>query len=76
MTGQKNVQKKSAQARRGVFIGAYIPAELKAALENEATNQHRTSSNLLTMLLSDILLNNKATSSKPLGSEQNAAVAA
>lgn len=37
--------------RKGVFIGAYVPAELKRALKQKAASEHRTLSQQITRIL-------------------------
>src|SRR5205085_8219392 len=37
--------------RKGVFIGAYVPAELKRALQQRAVSEHRTLSQEITRIL-------------------------
>ena len=39
--------------RKGVFIGAYVPAELKRALQQRATSEHRTLSQEITRILEE-----------------------
>jgi hypothetical protein len=39
--------------RKGVFIGAYVPAELKKALQQRATSEHRTLSQEITRILEE-----------------------
>jgi hypothetical protein len=39
--------------RKGVFIGAYVPAELKRALQQRATSEHRTLSQEITRILAE-----------------------
>src|ERR1043165_6416428 len=39
--------------REGVFIGAYVPAELKRALQQRATSEHRTLSQEITRILEE-----------------------
>ncbi len=39
--------------RKGVFIGAYVPAELKKALQQRATSEHRTLSQEITRILTE-----------------------
>lgn len=39
--------------RKGVFIGAYVPAELKKALQQRATGEHRTLSQEITRILEE-----------------------
>ena len=39
--------------RKGVFIGAYVPAELKRALQDRATSEHRTLSQEITRILEE-----------------------
>ncbi len=37
--------------RKGVFIGAYVPAELKESLKRRAATEHRTLSQEITRIL-------------------------
>lgn len=39
--------------RKGVFIGAYVPAELKKALQQRAASEHRTLSQEITRILEE-----------------------
>ena len=39
--------------RKGVFIGAYVPAELKRSLQQRATSEHRTLSQEITRILEE-----------------------
>jgi outer membrane protein TolC len=39
--------------RKGVFIGAYVPSELKKALQQRATSEHRTLSQEITRILEE-----------------------
>ena len=39
--------------RKGVFIGAYVPSELKRALQQRATSEHRTLSQEITRILEE-----------------------
>jgi hypothetical protein len=39
--------------RKGVFIGAYVPADLKKALQQRATSEHRTLSQEITRILEE-----------------------
>ena len=39
--------------RKGVFIGAYVPSELKRALQQRATSEHRTLSQEITRILTE-----------------------
>ncbi len=39
--------------RKGVFIGAYVPADLKRALQQRATGEHRTLSQEITRILEE-----------------------
>jgi hypothetical protein len=39
--------------RKGVFIGAYVPAELKRALQQRAVSEHRTLSQEITRILEE-----------------------
>lgn len=39
--------------RKGVFIGAYVPADLKRALQQRATSEHRTLSQEITRILTE-----------------------
>ena len=39
--------------RKGVFIGAYVPAELKEALRRRAATEHRTLSQEITRILEE-----------------------
>ena len=39
--------------RKGVFIGAYVPAELKRALQDRATSDHRTLAQEITRILEE-----------------------
>ncbi len=39
--------------RKGVFIGAYVPAELKKALQQRASSEHRTLSQEITRILEE-----------------------
>ena len=39
--------------RKGVFISAYVPAELKKALQQRATSEHRTLSQEITRILEE-----------------------
>ena len=41
--------------RKGVFIGAYIPAELKESLQRRARADHRTLSQEITKILTEAL---------------------
>jgi hypothetical protein len=42
-------------SRRGVFIGAYIPAELKESLLRRAATEHRTLSQEITLILTEYI---------------------
>lgn len=42
-------------SRKGVFIGAYVPAELKQSLQRRARAEHRTLSQEVTRILSEAL---------------------
>lgn len=39
--------------RKGVFIGAYVPADLKSALQRRAAGEHRTLSQEITRILTE-----------------------
>lgn len=39
--------------RKGVFIGAYVPADLKNALQRRAAAEHRTLSQEITRILTE-----------------------
>ncbi|HVG39667.1 MAG TPA: hypothetical protein VM870_10275 [Pyrinomonadaceae bacterium] len=39
--------------RRGVFIGAYVPTELKESLRRRAATEHRTLSQEITRILTE-----------------------
>jgi hypothetical protein len=39
--------------RKGVFIGAYVPADLKKALQQRAAGEHRTLSQEITRILEE-----------------------
>jgi hypothetical protein len=39
--------------RKGVFIGAYVPSELKRALQQRAVSEHRTLSQEITRILEE-----------------------
>jgi hypothetical protein len=39
--------------RKGVFIGAYVPADLKKALQQRAASEHRTLSQEITRILEE-----------------------
>jgi hypothetical protein len=39
--------------RKGVFIGAYVPADLKSALQRRAASEHRTLSQEITRILTE-----------------------
>ncbi len=39
--------------RKGVFIGAYVPAELKESLRRRAATEHRTLSQEITRILTE-----------------------
>jgi hypothetical protein len=39
--------------RKGVFIGAYVPSELKKALQQRAVSEHRTLSQEITRILEE-----------------------
>ncbi len=39
--------------RKGVFIGAYVPADLKNALQRRAVSEHRTLSQEITRILTE-----------------------
>ncbi len=39
--------------RKGVFIGAYVPADLKETLQRRAAAQHRTLSQEITRILTE-----------------------
>jgi hypothetical protein len=39
--------------RKGVFIGAYVPLELKESLQRRATSEHRTLSQEITRILTE-----------------------
>lgn len=39
--------------RRGVFIGAYVPVELKESLQRRAASEHRTLSQEVTRILTE-----------------------
>lgn len=39
--------------RKGVFIGAYVPADLKNALQRRAASEHRTLSQEITRILTE-----------------------
>lgn len=39
--------------RKGVFIGAYVPSELKKALQQRAASEHRTLSQEITRILEE-----------------------
>ena len=39
--------------RKGVFIGAYVPGELKRALQQRAVSEHRTLSQEITRILEE-----------------------
>jgi hypothetical protein len=39
--------------RKGVFIGAYVPSELKEALRRRAAGEHRTLSQEITRILEE-----------------------
>ena len=39
--------------RRGVFIGAYVPSDLKRALQQRAASEHRTLSQEITRILEE-----------------------
>jgi plasmid stability protein len=39
--------------RKGVFIGAYVPADLKRALQQRAASEHRTLSQEITRILEE-----------------------
>jgi hypothetical protein len=39
--------------RRGVFVGGYVPAELKRALQQQAAREHRTVSQELARLIEE-----------------------
>lgn len=45
--------------RKGVFIGAYVPPELKESLKRRAAGEHRTLSQEITMILLEAI-NGKA----------------
>jgi hypothetical protein len=40
-------------ARKGVFIGAYVPVELKESLQRHARREHRTLSQEITRILTE-----------------------
>lgn len=52
MKDSKESQKDNFK-RHGVFIGAYVPEDLKVALSQEAKGDHRTLSQQITKILSD-----------------------
>ncbi|MGB8507637.1 MAG: hypothetical protein WCD76_04470 [Pyrinomonadaceae bacterium] len=39
--------------RKGVFIGAYVPADLKKSLQQRAVSEHRTLSQEITRILEE-----------------------
>jgi hypothetical protein len=39
--------------RKGVFIGAYVPSELKRSLQQRAVSEHRTLSQEITRILEE-----------------------
>jgi hypothetical protein len=39
--------------RKGVFIGAYVPVELKQSLQRRASSEHRTLSQEITRILTE-----------------------
>ncbi|MCA1594222.1 MAG: hypothetical protein LC754_16665 [Acidobacteria bacterium] len=39
--------------RKGVFIGAYVPADLKKSLQQRAASEHRTLSQEITRILEE-----------------------
>ena len=39
--------------RKGVFIGAYVPSDLKKALQQRAASEHRTLSQEITRILEE-----------------------
>ncbi|HVF55189.1 MAG TPA: hypothetical protein VM934_03510 [Pyrinomonadaceae bacterium] len=39
--------------RKGVFIGAYVPSDLKKALQQRAAGEHRTLSQEITRILTE-----------------------
>lgn len=41
--------------RKGVFIGAYVPADLKRALQQRAASEHRTLSQEITRILEEAI---------------------
>ncbi|HVF50118.1 MAG TPA: hypothetical protein VNA19_08525 [Pyrinomonadaceae bacterium] len=41
--------------RKGVFIGAYVPAELKKSLQQRAAAEHRTLSQEITRILEEAI---------------------
>ena len=41
--------------RKGVFIGAYVPADLKRALQERAASEHRTLSQEITRILEEAI---------------------
>jgi hypothetical protein len=41
--------------RKGVFIGAYVPADLKNALQRRAAAEHRTLSQEITRILTEAI---------------------
>jgi hypothetical protein len=45
--------------RKGVFIGAYVPSELKQALQRRAVAEHRTLSQEITRILEEAIKGRK-----------------
>ena len=41
--------------RKGVFIGAYVPADLKESLRRKAAAEHRTLSQEITRILTEVV---------------------
>ena len=41
--------------RKGVFIGAYVPSELKESLRRRAASEHRTISQEITRILTEAI---------------------
>lgn len=41
--------------RKGVFIGAYVPSELKESLRRRAASEHRTLSQEITRILTEAI---------------------
>ena len=41
--------------RKGVFIGAYVPSELKESLRRKAASEHRTLSQEITRILTEAI---------------------